>query len=84
LLRKCCKIVWYGNVWCGNILLESVIYRTLVTFEAKLDKFWLNQDIVYNFEATIAMGSVMKKSWCQRQEVAFYQNPSKVMLESSV
>jgi len=58
LLRKCCKIVWYGNVWCGNILLESVIYRTLVTFEAKLDKFWINQDIVYNFDATIATGGV--------------------------
>lgn len=43
------------DIW--NSLPESVISAgTLITFEARLDRFWSNQDILYNFEATIATG----------------------------
>jgi len=50
-LRKyfCTRIV---NAW--NSLQESVISaRTTDSFKNKLDKFWSNQDIIYDYEAEL-------------------------------
>jgi len=40
-----------------NSLPNSVITATSIkSFEARLDKYWKNQEIVYNFEAKISTG----------------------------
>jgi len=45
-----------------NSLPENVISaKTLFTFEAGLEQFWKNQDILYNFEATLATGGTNEK-----------------------
>jgi ribonuclease P/MRP protein subunit RPP40 len=43
------------DIW--NSLPNSVITaRSVKSFEARLDKYWKNQEIVYNFEAKISTG----------------------------
>jgi len=51
-LRKYSFTVRIVNLW--NSLLEYVISaNTVNTFKNKLDKFWSDQDLVYNYKSDI-------------------------------
>ncbi|KAH3692592.1 hypothetical protein DPMN_193143 [Dreissena polymorpha] len=57
-----------------NSLPNSVITATSIkSFEERLDKYWKNQEIVYNFEAKISTGrdKEKKKSLSQRLRAFF-------------
>ena len=44
------------NIW--NSLPDTVVDAdTINTFECRLDKHWLNQDVVYNFYAELLTGT---------------------------
>jgi len=49
---------WVVNIW--NSLPDSVVDAdTINTFKSRLDKHWLNQDVVYNFYAELLTGTAL-------------------------
>ena len=58
---------------------NSGFAKTVKAFEVKLDRFWCEQELKYNYRATIATGpdphkvEIHEKSWCHRL-IAFYRN----------
>ena len=67
------------DVW--NSLPESVISaKSLTSFEARLDRFWYNQDIRYTYNSKLAIGINRTKSLnftgCKRFQCALDTNIS--------
>ena len=52
LKKKCISYIRITEPW--NSLPDTVVTaKSLESLKTRLDKFWYNQDIVYNFEASL-------------------------------